>query len=252
MTLKFDEKVALVTGGGSGIGMKSALVFAREGAKVVIADITEGGKETVQKINNAGGKASFFKTDVSKASDVNALIENIVKEYGRLDFAFNNAGGEGNISTIVDCTEDNWDRIIDINLKGIWLCMKYEIPEMLKQGGGAIVNSASFLGLVGLIGTSAYCASKGGVIQLTKTAALEYANKGIRINAICPGIINTPMLERILHNSPDLEKMFIALEPMGRLGKPEEVAEVVVWLCSDGASFVTGHSMLVDGGYISQ
>ena len=253
MTLKLEGKVALITGGSSGIGRTTALVFAREGAKVIIADVLiESGKETVQKIKSEGGEATFIKTDVSRAVEIMAMIDSTVATYGRLDCAFNNAGIEGTIATTADCTEENWDRVIGINLKGVWLCMKYEIPEMLKQGGGSIVNTASFLGLVGIQGVSAYCTSKGGVIQLTKTAALEYATKGIRINAVCPGVIRTPMLERVTSIKPEFEAIFASREPVGRIGTPEEVAEAVVWLCSDAASFVTGHSMVVDGGYVAQ
>ncbi len=253
MALRLEDKVALVTGGGSGIGRATALVFAREGAKVVVADVlTEGGEETVQRIKEAGGKAIFVKTDVSKAAEVVALVDSAVSTYGRLDYAFNNAGIEGNMAPTADCTEENWDRVIDINLKGVWLCMKYEIPEMLKRGGGAIVNTASVAGLIGFQGSPAYCASKGGVIQLTKVAALEYATRGIRVNAVCPGIIRTPMVERATGGKPELEVQFTALEPVGRMGAPEEVAEAVVWLCSDAASFVTGHPMVVDGGFVAQ
>ncbi len=253
MALKLEGKVALVTGGGSGIGRATALAFAREGAKVVVADVlTDGGEGTVQRIKEAGGKAIFVKTDVSKAGEVIALIDNVVTIYGKLDCACNNAGIEGSMAPTADCTEENWDRTIDINLKGVWLCMKYEIPEMLKRGGGAIVNTASIAGLVGFQGLPAYCASKGGIIQLTKTAALEYATKGIRINAVCPGVIRTPMVERVTGGKPELEAQFTALEPVGRIGAPGEVAEAVVWLCSDAASFVTGHPLVVDGGFVAQ
>jgi NAD(P)-dependent dehydrogenase (short-subunit alcohol dehydrogenase family) len=253
MALKLEGKVALVTGGGSGIGRATALVFAREGAKVVVADVlTEGGEGTVQRIKEAGGKAIFVKTDVSKAAEAMALVDDAVSTFGRLDCAFNNAGIEGNMAPTADCTEENWDRVIAINLKGLWLCMKYEIPQMLKQGSGAIVNTASVAGLVGFQRLPAYCASKGGIIQLTKTAALEYATKGIRINAVCPGVIRTPMLERLTGGKPELEAQYTAREPVGRMGTPEEIAEAVVWLCSDAASFVTGHPMVVDGGFVTQ
>lgn len=253
MALSLEGKVALVTGGSSGIGRATALVFAREGAKVVVADVqTDGGDETVQRIEDAGGEAIFVKTDVSKAGEVMALVDSAVSTYGRLDCAFNNAGIEGTMAPTADCTEENWDRVIAVNLKGVWLCMKYEIPEMLKRGNGAIVNTASFLGLVGLQGAPAYCTSKGGVIQLTRTAALEYATKGIRINAVCPGVIRTPMLERVTGGKPEFEALFTAREPVGRMGAPGEVAEAVVWLCSDAASFVTGHPLVVDGGFVAQ
>ena len=253
MTKQFEGKVALVTGAASGIGRASALAFARAGAKTVIADVVvEGGEETVRMIKAAGGDALFVRVDVSQAAEVETLIQKIVERYGRLDYAHNNAGIEGEGAPTADCTEENWDRIININLKGVWLCMKYAIPQMLKQGGGAIVNTASVAGLIGVPGWSAYCAAKGGVVQLTRTAALEYATAGIRVNAVCPGAIRTPMVERIVANRPEVEAVFIAGEPIGRLGKPEEIAEAVVWLCSDAASFVTGVPLPVDGGWVAQ
>src|SRR5713101_5871674 len=242
-------KVALVTGAGSGIGRASALAFSREGAKVIVADVVvEGGEETVSMIKKTGGEALFVRADVSKATEVATLISTAVATYGRLDCAHNNAGIEGAAATTVECTEESWDHIITINLKGVWLCMKYEIPQMLKQGAGAIVNTSSGAGLIGLPRSGAYVASKHGVVGLTKTAALEYAKAGIRVNAVCPGVIDTPMVQRI----PELIEAFTAAEPIGRLGKPEEIAEAVVWLCSDAASFVTGHAMAVDGGYVAQ
>ncbi len=253
MAGKLEGKVALVTGGGSGIGRASSLAFAREGAKVVVADVmVEGGEETVRMIMETGGEAIFARTDVSKASDVEAMVNCTISTYGRLDCAVNNAGIEGIMAMTADCTEENWDRIIAINLKGVWLCMKYEIPEMLKQGGGAIVNTASVAALVGFQGLPAYCASKGGIVALTRAAALEYAKAGIRINAVCPGVIRTPMVERVTGGKPEAEAQYTALEPIGRMGAPEEIAEAVVWLCSDGASFVTGHPMVVDGGFVAQ
>ncbi len=251
MTKQFEGKVALVTGAASGIGRASALAFAREGAKTVVADVlVEGGGETVWIIKESGGDALFVRTDVSKAAEVETLIQKIVETYGRLDYAHNNAGIAGADAPTADCTEENWDHTIAINLKGVWLCMKYEIPQMLKQGGGAIVNTASTAGLVGLEGSPAYCASKGGVIQLTRAAALDYAKAGIRVNAVCPGVIRTPMVERLV--GTEAEAGLIAMEPIGRMGKPEEVAEAVVWLCSDAASFVTGNAMPVDGGLVAQ
>lgn len=253
MTKQFEGKVALVTGASSGIGRASALAFAREGAKVIVADVlVEGGEETVRMIKEAGGEALFVKTDVSKASEVENLIHKAVETYGRLDCASNNAGIEGKSAPTADCTEENWDRTININLKGAWFCMKYEIPQMLKQGGGAIVNTASVAGLVGFQGLPAYSASKGGIIQLTRVAALEYAKAGIRVNAVCPGVIRTSMVERLQGGQAEAEAGFIAMEPVGRMGKPEEIAEAIVWLCSDAASFVTGHPMVVDGGLVAQ
>jgi NAD(P)-dependent dehydrogenase (short-subunit alcohol dehydrogenase family) len=253
MTRQFQGKVALVTGAASGIGRASALAFARAGATTVVADVlVEGGEQTVRMINAAGSEALFVRTDVSNAAAVDTLIRKVVEAYGRLDYAHNNAGIEGDSAPTADCTEENWDRTIGINLKGIWLCMKYEIPQMLKHGGGAIVNTASVAGLVGFRGLPAYCASKGGVVQLTRTAALEYAKAGIRVNAVCPGVIRTPMIERVLLGAPDAEAGLIAAEPIGRMGTPEEIAEAVMWLCSDAASFVTGDAMPVDGGWVAQ
>jgi NAD(P)-dependent dehydrogenase (short-subunit alcohol dehydrogenase family) len=246
-------KVALVTGASSGIGRATALAFAREGAKVVVADVTvEGGEETVAQVKKAGGEAIFIKTDVSKAVEVEALVAKAVATYGRLDCAHNNAGIAGNAKTVVDDTEDNWDRILAINLKGVWLCMKYEIAHMLKQGGGAIVNTASGAGLIGVRRGGAYVASKHGVVGLTKTAALEYAKAGIRVNCVCPGPIDTPMLQGIGGSNQVVIERMVAAQPGGRLGKPAEIAEAAVWLCSDAASFITGLPMPVDGGYTAQ
>lgn len=247
----FKDKVALVTGGSSGIGRATALAFARNGAKVVIADWTEN-QETIDMIENLGSDAIFVKCDVSKASDVKTLIEKIIATFGRLDFAYNNAGIEGISAPTQDCSEENWDKTIGINLKGIWLCMKYEIPEMLKKGKGVIVNCSSVAGLVGFQGSPAYVASKHGVIGLTKTAALENAKLGIRINAVCPGIIKTPMIDRVTGNKKETEEQFARMEPVGRFGLPEEIANAVIWLCLDEASFVTGIAMPVDGGFVAQ
>lgn len=246
-------KVALVTGASSGIGRAAALAFAREGAKVVAADVTvEGGNETVTLIKRTGGEAVFVPTNVAKAAEVEALVNAAVSTYGRLDCAYNNAGISGKSQSVVDTTEENWDRIIAINLTGVWLCMKYEIPVMLKTGGGAIVNTASDAGLIGVKRTGAYVASKHGVVGLTKTAALEYAKQGIRVNAVCPGPIETPMLMKGADRFPQMIPKMVQAQPNGRLGKPEEIAEAAVWLCSDAASFVTGLAMPVDGGYIAQ
>jgi NAD(P)-dependent dehydrogenase (short-subunit alcohol dehydrogenase family) len=252
MTTLLAEKVALVTGGSSGIGRATALLFAREGAKVAVADVEmEGGQETVRQIKAGGGEALFVKADVSKAAEVEALINQTVASYGRLDYAHNNAGIEGRLALTAEAREESWDRVLTINLKGVWLCMKYEIPQMLKQGGGAIVNTASGAGLVGIAGGGAYVASKHGVVGLTKTAALEYAKAGIRVNAVCPSVIQTPMVERIVSRLGPRYTLVDA-QPIGRMGRPEEIAAAVVWLCSDAASFVTGHAMAVDGGYVAQ
>ncbi|MCS6925501.1 MAG: SDR family oxidoreductase [Candidatus Binatia bacterium] len=253
MAGQLDGKIALVTGGSSGIGRAAALAFAQEGAKVVVADVmVEGGQETVRLLTAAGGHGLFVKTDVSRAAEVEAVIKQTVATYGRLDCAFNNAGVEGAFVSTTEYPEADWDRVLAINLTGVWLCMKYEIAQMLQQGGGAIVNTASGAGLVGVPNLSAYVASKHGVIGLTKTAALEYAKAGIRVNAVCPGVIQTPMVARLTSSRPDLSEALVAAEPMGRTGRPEEVAAAVVWLCSDAASFVTGHALSVDGGYVAQ
>ncbi len=250
---RLDNKIALVTGAGSGIGRATALVFAREGAKVVVSDIVvEGGQETVQQIEAAGGEAIFVKADVSQAADVETLVAKTVETYGRLDCAFNNAGIEGSVKPTIDCTEEEFDRTIAVNLTGVWLCMKYEIQQMLSQGGGTIVNTASAAGLVGFPGLPDYVASKHGVVGLTKTAALEYAKSGIRVNAVCPGVIQTPMVERGAQLSPGFDELAVSMEPVGRFGQPAEIGEAVVWLCSDAASFVTGIPMQVDGGLVAQ
>lgn len=248
-----EGKVALVTGAGSGIGRASAQVFAREGAKVVVADIVEdGARETVKMIHNSGGEATFVKCDVSKAADVKAMVKAAVDTYGTLNCAHNNAGIEGSMVPLVEYPEEVWDRLLGINLKGEFLCMQFEIPEMLKAGGGAIVNTASIAGLIGFSGLGAYTASKFGVNGITKVAALDYAKSGIRVNSVCPGVIQTPMIERLVAEQPSVEAQFTQGTPMGRLGKPEEIAEAVVWLCSDRASFVTGHNMVVDGAFSAQ
>jgi NAD(P)-dependent dehydrogenase (short-subunit alcohol dehydrogenase family) len=254
MTGPFHTKVALITGGSAGIGRATALAFAREGARVVIADVdVEGGEETARLVRTAGGEALFVPTDVSRTTDVRTLVERTVATYGRLDYACNNAGIEGTQAPTADYPEEIWNRVININLTGVWLCMKYEIPQMLTQGGGVIVNMASILGTVGFPNAAAYVAAKHGLIGLTRTAAIEYAPRGIRVNAVCPAFITTPMLDRAgLLTNPEVYATIVNLHPIKRLGKPEEVAEAVIWLCSDAASFVTGHALLVDGGYVAQ
>ena len=252
MAGKFEGKVALVTGGGSGIGRATALAFSGKGAAVVVADVAAGGEETAAMIRQGGGQAIFVPTDVSQAAQVEEMVGRGVESYGRLDFACNNAGIEGDMAATAESTEQNWDRVLAVNLKGVWLCMRQEIRQMLRQGGGAIVNISSVAGLVGFANLPAYCATKGGIVQLTRTAALEYAQQGIRINAVCPGGIRTPMLDRIEASQPDMHETLVGLHPMGRLGRPEEVAAAVVWLCSDAASFITGVPVPVDGGFVAQ
>jgi NAD(P)-dependent dehydrogenase (short-subunit alcohol dehydrogenase family) len=254
MAGRVSGKVALITGGGAGIGRATAILFAREGAKVAIADYNRnGGEETVRMIEGAGGEAFFIEANVAIAKQVEAMVAKTVETYGRLDCAFNNAGIEGEMGgNIAECSEENWGRLIAINLTGVFLCMKYEIPQMLKQGGGSIVNTASAAGLIGLPGGTAYVASKHGVAGLTKSSALEYAKSGIRINAVCPGFIRTAMTERVMDGGSISEDAMIAAEPIGRIGKPEEIASVVLFLCSDDASFVTGLPLPVDGGYVAQ
>lgn len=247
----FKDKVALVTGASFGIGRATALAFARRGANVVLVDWVED-DTTSELIKELGSESMFIKCDVSKAYDVKAMIEKAIDRYGHIDFAHNNAGIEGIQDNTVDCTEENWDKTIAVNLKGVWLCMKYEIPEMLKHGKGAIVNTSSVAGLIGYPNLPAYVATKHGVIGLTKTAALEYALQNIRVNAVCPGAIKTAMMDRLTGKDPAVEKQFESMEPVGRMGTAEEIAEAVVWLCSDAASFITGHSMAVDGGMVAQ
>ena len=244
-------KTAIVTGGAFGIGKATALAFAREGVRVVVADVVED-TATVDEIHKMGGEALFVKCDVAVASDVEALVQKTVETFGSLDYAFNNAGIEGEAAPTHLCSEENWDRTLAVNLKGIWLCMKYQIDYMYQHGGGAIVNCASIAGLVGFPGLPAYTASKHAVIGLTKTAALENAQARIRINAVCPGVIKTPMIDRFTGQEKEAEQAFADSEPMGRLGQPEEVASAVLWLCSEGASFVTGDALAVDGGWIAQ
>lgn len=245
----FKDKVALVTGSTFGIGKATAIAFAKAGAKVVCAD-WEDDQETVSTIKKNGGQAIFIKCDVSDEASVKATVKAAVDTFGRLDFAFNNAGIEGVPSSTHEGTNENWDRTLGINLSGTWYCMKHEIEQMLKQGSGAIVNNASIAGLVGFQGTAAYVASKHGVVGLTKAAALDYAKQGIRINVVCPGVIKTPMIDRFTGNNKAVEEQFVAGKPIGRIGQPDEVADAVLWLCSDASSFIIGHALPVDGGWV--
>lgn len=249
----FDGKVALVTGGGTGIGRATAIAFAREGARVAIGNRnSEAGEAVVKAIQDTGGEASFLRTDVSSEEDVKALIEHAVATYGRLDVAFNNAGIGGAAGPLADQSSDNYDKVMGINVKGVWMSMKYEIREMLKTGGGAIVNNSSVGGLVGFAGVGIYSASKHAVMGLTKSAALEYSAHGVRVNAVNPAVIRTPMAEGLAKMRKGKPDDFAAMHPIGRIGEPEEVAAAVLWLCSDKASFVTGTATCVDGGFTVQ
>jgi NAD(P)-dependent dehydrogenase (short-subunit alcohol dehydrogenase family) len=247
------DKVVLVTGGSTGIGRASALLFAREGAKVAVADVNvEEAEKTVRMIKEADGEAIFVKTDVSKAADAETMVNRTVEAFGGLHCAVNNAGvGEIEGRTHL-YPEEKWDWIIDINLKGVWLCMKYELTRMMEQAGGAIVNVSSAAGLIGTVFHPVYSASKHGVVGLTKSVALQYAKNNIRVNAVCPGPIRTPMTQDVIEDQPKYERANITATPMARFADPREVAETIVWLCSDAASFVTGHAMAVDGGMVAQ
>jgi NAD(P)-dependent dehydrogenase (short-subunit alcohol dehydrogenase family) len=253
MSSQWRDRVALVTGGSLGIGRATSMAFARLGARVVIADVqVDAGKAVTAEIEQNGGEVIFIETDVSRPDQVRSLIDTIVDSYGRLDFAFNNAGIEGEVAPTTECTEENWDRVTHINMKGVWLCMKHEIRQMLEQGKGAIVNMSSVAGLVGYENVPAYSASKHGIIGLTKTAALEYADDGIRVNAICPGVIDTAMVDRFTGGDEEVRQGLVESQAMSRLGKPQEIADVVTWLCSDAASFVTGQALAADGGFVAR
>jgi NAD(P)-dependent dehydrogenase (short-subunit alcohol dehydrogenase family) len=247
-----NGKVTLVTGAGGGIGRATCLVLAREGAKVLASDVsTRRGQETAVLVRNAGGEAEFFKADVSSEADCEALVAAAVTKWGHLDGAHNNAGISGQIVSVAEDTEDNWDRTLAVDLKGVWLCMKYEIRQMLKQGGGSIVNTASTAGLLGAVRMGAYAAAKHGVIGITKTAALEYARANVRVNAVCPGVVGTPPILQWMEDSETRQRL-LGQEPIGRAGRPEEIGNAVAWLFSDASSFVTGAAFPVDGGLTAQ
>lgn len=249
---KLEGRAAIVTGAASGIGRVTAMLLAEEGAAVVVTDRDEAhGQDTVREILRRGGTAFFMRTNVCKADDVGAMVRTAVDRYGRLDVLFNNAGINGEPAPTAECTLENWERVIRVNLKGVFLGMKYAIPEMLKNGRGSIINNASVMGMVGFANVPAYCASKGGVIQLTKATALEYAQQGIRVNAICPGLIWTEGMKRFVAPDEEIRERLQESEPVGRFGTPEEIARMVLFLASDDSSFCTGGTYLVDGGFVA-
>ncbi|MGA7669919.1 MAG: SDR family oxidoreductase [Nitrolancea sp.] len=245
-------KVALVTGAASGIGRATALSFAREGAKVVVSDIADGAEETVRMIQEQGGTASFVRCNVAEPNDVQHLIQSAVERYGQLDCAFNNAGIGGTQASTADYPIDEWNRLLSINLTGVFLCMREELRVMQARQQGVIVNNASILGLVGFRNSPAYVAAKHGVLGLTKTAALEAAPLRVRVTAVCPGFIHTPMVDSAFQDDPQAEQAIASMHAMNRMGRPEEISDAVVFLCSDAASFVTGQPLVIDGGYLSQ
>jgi NAD(P)-dependent dehydrogenase (short-subunit alcohol dehydrogenase family) len=250
MNLSFENKVALVTGAGSGLGLATAKAFAEAGASVVLADNHEESvRAAAEDLVAAGHKVLAIRCDVADERQVAAMVEQTVSTFGRLDAAFNNAGVQSPLAETADASGEDFDRVNAINLRGVWNCMKYELRQMREQGSGAIVNCSSLGGLVGIAGRGVYHASKHGVLGLTKSAALEYASRGIRINAVCPGIIDTPMVAGMLASQAEAMKELMKDQPIGRLGRPEEIAAAVLWLCSPGASFVIGHALAVDGGY---
>jgi NAD(P)-dependent dehydrogenase (short-subunit alcohol dehydrogenase family) len=248
-----QPKVAIVTGGACGIGRATCLAFAEIGVHVAVVDVLEAeGRQTVGEIEAAGGRAIFIRCDVSDEAQVAAMVARTVAELGGLDYAFNNAGVEGDPAPTAEATRDNWDRTLAINLTGVWLCMQHELAHMVPAGAGVIVNCASIAGLVGFPGLGAYVASKHGVIGLTKAAALEYAQAGVRVNVVCPGVIQTPMIERFVADNDEARAGLTAGTPMGRIGRPEEIASAVVWLCSPGAAFTTGAELAIDGGWVAR
>lgn len=254
MARLLEGKVAIITGAASGIGRSAAMLFAREGSMVAVVDTAvDGGEETVQEIRKLGGEAFFVKTDVTNEDEVRAMIERTVSTFERLDCAFNNAGITTHTTSFEKFSNEIWTRIVDVDLKGVWLCMKYELATMREQGHGSIVNTSSYLGLVGSRGSNpAYHAAKHGVIGLTRSAAVQYAKAGIRVNAVCPGATETPQISELLEADPNLRAAMTNISPMGRLGKPEEVAQAAAWLLSDRSSFVTGQALAVDGGAVAQ
>ncbi|HHF7367955.1 TPA: SDR family oxidoreductase [Legionella bozemanae] len=246
---KFSEKVAFITGAGTGIGRAAALAFAREGAKVIATGLSDKNvQETANLVKKSGGTALPINCDVTNEEDIISALDQTIKTFGRLDFAFNNAGIEQPLKPVIDITLKEWDQLLAVNLKGVFLCMKHQIPLLLKQGGGVIVNTSSGAGVKGFRGQAAYAATKHGLIGLTKSAALDYADANIRINAVCPGIIETPMMDRFTEGTNKGRQRVIAQEPVGRMGKPEEIAETVIWLCSDAGAFTVGAAIVVDGG----
>jgi NAD(P)-dependent dehydrogenase (short-subunit alcohol dehydrogenase family) len=253
MTQQFSGRVALVTGGASGLGRVSAIALANEGAKIVVADVmVSEGQATVETIAGQGGQAIFVKADVTKSSEVEAIVQETLKAFGRLDFALNNAGIDGVRARTADYPEEIWHQVIAVNLTGVFLCLKAELPVMVKQGSGVIINMSSVAGVTGFPGHAAYTASKHGVIGLTKTAAIDYAKAGIRVNAICPAYTRTPMLTRMLEKNPEFEAKLISRVPLRRLGTAGEIAQAAIYLFSDAAGFITGHSLVMDGGIVAE
>jgi NAD(P)-dependent dehydrogenase (short-subunit alcohol dehydrogenase family) len=253
MSARFSDQVAFITGGSSGIGRATALAVARQGSRVVIASRrVEAGEETVREIEHKGGEGLFVRCDVTRSEDVQAAVDRTLHACGRLDIAVNSAGIFEPTGPTADCREEDWDRTLDTNLKGVWLSMRAAIPPMVDQGHGVIVNVAGAFGLIGFPGVPAYVAAKHGVVGLTKAAALEYAKTGVRINAICPGVTHTPMVERATDNDPEVEAQFAAQMPIGRVAGAEEVAAAILWMCSDDASFLLGHALALDGGWVAQ